>query len=852
MSGEPSQSFGVLLLHFRRAAGLTQQELAERARLSADTISDLERGRYLAPRKTTVALLADALDLSPADRQQFESSIRRLRAGTMAHASIPFSTPLPLPITRLIGRDHEEQALARLLLEDHARLVTLTGTAGIGKTRLALAVAAHLAPQFADGVYFVPLAALQDWHLIPAMIAQALKIQEEQQQSLWDLITAYLGDKAVLLILDNLEHLLEGAAFVADLLMVCPQLAILVTSRAALRVRGERRFLVPPLVYAADAASGRSAAEELFVERAREVQPMLSLTPANVESIAAICRRLEGIPLAIELAAMRIATFSPPDLLRHLDHQLSLLVAGPRDLPQRQQTMRDAVAWSYDLLSSPEQAMFRRLAIFAGGWTLAAAQAICGEIEGANLLMALAALVDANLIRVDLADDIDEPRYAMLEIMREYGVEQLAARGEMEHTQRSHAEYMLALAQDASHTLKSAEQAKWLFLLEQEQGNLRAALHWAREYDAILGLCMTIKLWRFWFTRGYFSEGRAWLETFFAQTDRHDDYLSMRADACNLISVFAAQQADLGHAERFAAISVQLYDEVGDMAGKSSGLSTLGNLAYMRDHYERAEDLYRRALALGRASGDRGRIALSQTNLATALVAQGSYHEAKMLLEESLTLLGDQASPISIAIIKISLSDLAFKEGSYGRAIACAEEAQRLAEQFGDRRMIASSLDHIGKAVAGQGHYQQARDALVQSLQLYNELQDKFGSATVLRHMGDIACGQSEWKQAKNYYHDSIEIFQQIGTALGIAKCLAGWADVLRAHGQEKQAICCISKALSMCDDLNISPQARISKRLQQAQRAIQEALGEEAFQTAWGQGKTMSIADLLDKSTKR
>ncbi|HKD75281.1 MAG TPA: hypothetical protein VKB76_07285, partial [Ktedonobacterales bacterium] len=346
-------------------------------------------------------------------------------------------------------------------------------------------------------------------------VAQVLNIREAGEQAFVDQIIAFLCDKRSLLILDNFEHLLDGVSLLVDLLSACPHLALLVTSRTALRIRGEQRFIVPPLDTAPASSAQHNAAEDLFIERAREVQALLPMTPANTASITAICRRLEGIPLAIELAAMRVTTFSPPELLHHLNHRLSLLMDGARDLPQRQQTMRDAIAWSYDLLSPREQSIFRHLAIFVGGWTFAAARALRGETDDqSHLLIAISSLVDTNLIQQEQGEIAAETRFTMLEILREYGLEQLAHHGELEDAQRRHAEYLLALAEQAEPALKGPDQATWLARLEREHGNLRAALQWAKEHDARLGLCLAVAIWRFWVMRGHFSEGRSWLEAF--------------------------------------------------------------------------------------------------------------------------------------------------------------------------------------------------------------------------------------------------------------------------------------------------------------------------------------------------
>jgi predicted ATPase/transcriptional regulator with XRE-family HTH domain len=838
--------FAELLQRFRQAAGLTQSELADRARLSPGTISDLERGVYHAPRRTTVALLADALRLDASDRRLFESAIRRSRNATSPPASIHPSFTFPAPLTRLVGREAEIDAVIRLIQQEHARLVTLTGTAGIGKTRLALAVASQLRSHFPDDIWFVPLASVQDPALIPKSIANSFGLQETGEQSLVDLIPAFLAGKRALLVLDNVEHLLDGVSVLVDLLSVCPHLALLTTSRTALRVRGEQRFAVPPLEYGAE----RSAAETLFIERAREVHPLLPVTPANLASIAAICRRVDGIPLAIELAAMRVATFAPPDLLRHLNHRLALLVGGPRDLPARQQTMRNAITWSYDLLAPAEQAIFRQLAVFVGGWTIEAARAVSvGEVDQNELLMALAALVDTSLIQKEMADEDSETRFTMLEILREYGMEQLEQQRELEDTQRRHAEYMLALARQAEPELKGPDQATWLARLEHEHGNLRAALHWAKEHDIRAGLQIAVAIWRFWLMRGHFGEGRSWLETFMQYDQEQEDLRRIQAHAYIVAGVLAAEQGNFPQAERYSETGLQLYQVIEDKTGICSALVTLGSLAYLCDRYGRAEEWYRQALTLCRAIGDRVHIPGVLNNLAVIATAQGRYHEAQEFLEEGLIYPSEIGDHYGIAVTLVNLSNLFHKEGKYARATTTAKEALAHAEQTGNRRTIASALENVGKAACDQGNYHEAIVALERGRQMYQELHDGLGNAAVLRHLGDVARAQGDWQQAEAYYRASIEESQQAGTAMGIAKCLAGWALVLFAQGQTMQSAYFASKAAAMYTEMGIAPQANISVRLEQTKRAIHQALGDEAFQATWNRGKTLSLDDLQNGS---
>ncbi len=846
MQTPADRSFAELLQQYRRAAGLTQVELAELAHLSASTVSDLERG-IAVPYARTLTLLADALHLSAHERKLFTAA-RRVAPGAVAPP--PASMPSLSSFTRLIGREDEIADVARFIVQDHARLVTLTGLAGIGKTRLALAVASELSPHFADGVSIVPLATLPTPDLIPKAIAQALHLRETGGQRLTDQIVAMLSGKAMLLLLDNFEHLLDSAGMVVDLLSACSQLVILVTSRAALRVRGELRFAVPPLRCApANATTGeqQGTAEKLFITRAREVRPSLPLTPANLANIAAICRRLEGIPLAIELAAMRVATLTLSELLRLLDHRLTFLVQGPRDLPARQQTMRGAITWSYDLLSSSEQTALRRLAVFAGGWTVAAARAVCvaGDNEG-ELLQMLSALVDANLIQQEPEDDDQETHFVMLEILREYGKDLLEQHDELNETQRRHAEYMLALAEAVGPALKGPEQARWLRRLDREQGNLRAALHWAMEHDASLGLRIAAAIWWFWFVRRHLNEGRSWLETLIAQTKSGDALPAVRAQAHLGVSVLALTQGKYEHAADFAEISVTLFQEAGDRAGMCSAWSTLGNIARDDERFDDAETYYRRALIESQSLDDPIQTAVILNNLAALTGSQGRYGEAETLLQVSLAIKRAQGDPYGITASLNNLSNVAYEQGAYDRAAAYAEEALVYGKQSDSQKLIAMSLIGVGKAASGQGDFSKAVAALEQSRQIYEEMQNERDIATVFFYLGEVACAQREWQQAEQYYCTGIACWLRADYRVGIARGLAGWARVLLAQGSTAQAARYVSKAHALLKEKKVSLQASVSVRLAETKCAIQQALGEEAFHTAWEQGETLCVDDLL------
>ena len=727
-------TFGDLLRRCRNSANITQEDLAERTGLTPQAISLLERGERRRPHRYTVEKLVEALVLTGSDRARFESAARSSSARRVT-ASISHSN-LPVPPTSLIGRDEEVTRVVRLLHREEVRLLTLTGPGGVGKTRLAVEVAGRSRDAFSDGVVFVPLAPLRDAALLPSVLAETLEIKEVAGQTLQETLVRHLKDRRMLLILDNFEHLPTAAPVVGELVGGCPRLTVLLTSRAPLRLSGERQFPVSPLPLpeAVSLAStdilAHYPAVELFRQRAQAVMPTFDLTDTNAATVARICQRLDGLPLAIELAAARVKLFSPQALLARLNRGLQLLAGGARDLPERQQTLRDAIAWSYDLLDAGEQALFCRLAVFAGGCTLEAIEDVCGseadEQVASSVLETLASLVDNSLVmsRSESAacEEGEEPRFTMLETIREYAMERLTSSSEVEEVQRKHAQYYLVLAEtaqpEASGRLDGVEW--WSLLLtrlEGEHDNLRAALRWVVQYREVeTGARLALALWRFWIESSYLSDGRQWIEAVLAldgvesRTGEAPHALPTRTKAylLQIAGILAMAQGDHDHAVALHEEGMSVYRELGHKKGMSAALRELGFVAYEQGDYQRAVCLHEQSLALAREFGTTFGIAWSLRALADAVRGQGDLGRATTLLEESLALSRGLENAWGIVRSLASLGSVAREVGEDARASRLYEESLELGWRLGLKHTILPCLEGLARVAAAQGRMERS------------------------------------------------------------------------------------------------------------------------------------------------
>ena len=775
---------------------------------------------------------------------------------------------LPVQLTPFIGREQELTAVQQLLRREEVRLLTLTGAGGAGKTRLGLQVAAELSDRFADGVFFVNLAPMNDPALVVSTIAQTLDMREGTGQPLLECLREELRQQQLLLLLDNFEQVVAAVVQVMDLLAACPRLKVLVTSREVLHVQAEHEFPVPPLELPDPkrlpdlAVLSHNAAVALFLQRAQATKPDFQLTNSNARAIAEICVRLDGLPLAIELAAARMKLLPPQALLARLDQRLTVLAGASRDVPARQQTLRNTIAWSYNLLGAAEQRLFRRLSVFVGGGTLQAVEAVCAALDNADeagqVLDGVASLVDKSLLQ-QTEQEGEEARFVMLETIREYGLERLTVNAEMEATRQAHADYYLALAEEAEPHLKGAEQGQWFARLEQERDNLRASLTWLLEaaargrgeekgkQQAERALRLGVALYYFWDSIGRWREGRTFLEQGLAVGE--GVAASVRAWALCAAAILISDPGDADRAQALTEGGLALFRELGDTAGMAHALATLAFVPWARSQYAVARSYLEEAKALFQEVGDNWNRGICLTQLARVATAQGEYDRARALLEEGRQLYSALSDQYRVGWILSLLARVLFLSGSDLTEVqVLAEQSLTFLRTAGDEAFAPYVLNLLGQMRLQQGERVLARELFEASVATVKETsRDPLVTAEALIGLARVAALQGEVAAARALYQESLVHLHEMDNKEFIPACLEGLADMVAAQGEPTWAARLWGAAERLRETIGTPLPPVYRADYEHSVAAARTQLGEKTFAAAWAEGRTMTPEQALD-----
>jgi len=771
----------------------------------------------------------------------------------------------------LIGRSREIAEIKTLLTAPDVRLLTLLGTGGIGKTRLSIQLVQELWPLFADGIYFVALTAVSHPEQVMSAIAHELNLSDESIAP-HERVQQFLQEKQILLVLDNFEHIVQAALVLEQLLAVCPRMKILVTSRVVLRSAMEYQYrllplAVPDLHHLSDStAIAQTPSVELFVQRASMLLPGFQVTSANAAILAEICVRLDGVPLAIELAAARVKLLPPHVLLPRLSQSLKVLTKGLPTLPARQQTLRNTIRWSYDLLDADEQRLFRLLSVFVGGFTLDAAESVFaavmeGTTEGmATGLDGVDSLIDKSLLQLsEPANEAGEPRLEMLETIREFGKECLLEQKEMEIARRSHAMWYLALAEEAARELQGSQQVKWLERLDAEHGNLQAAMAWMLEqtntayseqdvaYRNIMALRMGGALGPFWMARGYLSEGWKFMEL--ALSAYKGEVTPALAAAYVIAAQLIMRLGNLGWAETLGKRGIESYQTLGDRAKLAGALRVAGWIAHQQNQTVQAYHFYEQSLALSRELNHQQGIASTMLNMAFILQTQGDYVQAGVMLEEVLKRQRDLKNKAGIVHALYQLAQVLFgtvEHPPFQRIHSLLQEGLEVAEELGDSRSAASIRGLSGWVASRQGNLVEARSLVEDCLRFYKQGGDREITGQYLTILGEIVTAQGDYKTARSLFEESMAVGKELGDRTETTVLtLEGMAQLAIAQGDHHRAVRLWAAAARLREDIQVPMSPAERAVYERAVRQTRLFLGEKTFTTLWDDGRALSVDEV-------
>jgi predicted ATPase/class 3 adenylate cyclase len=759
---------------------------------------------------------------------------------------------LPAELTTFVGRASDVAEIRRLVLEERVRLLTLTGPGGTGKSRLALHALAGLEPQFADGVWLVDLAPVIHADQIIRSIADVLGVRDIPGETVAAAVQTYLQGKQLVLLADNFEHLLKGATSLAHLLVTCPRLQIVATSRAPLRISGEREFAVPPLSLpeiedASDMTDVmESEAVQLFVDRVRSVQPGFNLTNDNSATITAICRAVDGLPLAIELAAARVRLLPPEAILTRLGNRLSLLTGGSRDRPERHQTLEAAIAWSHDLLTPDEQIMFRRFAVFGGGATLDAAEAIVGSVEPRiDTFDALASLHENSLINQSGQDSkgtVHIPRFTMLQTIQEFATRELAASGESDALRQAHACYFLESARGAAPHLIGPVASDWLNHIEDDYDNLRLALDWfCEQRDATRAVLLAGALWRFWWIRGRLDEGRAQLEAALA-LGVTTNIAAELAEALDGAGILAETQGDYSRAEGFHRQALALSRNLEDLPGITRSLNNLGVLAFDTGDYDQATALLQESLKLARTTQDTALIATALNDLGRIAYAQEDLALAESLYRESLDLRRQRGDTKELGQSLNNLGFIARDQADHASARQYFTESLDLYRDANDSWGSAAPMLGLALSLDRVADREKAQALLSESLKIYQETGDKRNAVVALLSLADFARDAEDTDEAAMLLHAAVRDTVALHDRVGIIDALVGVAALCNARQDHTLAARFLGAIEHAIEHEYDDPDSDITMRVSAELDRARSALGEESFTRAWAAGRALSL----------